>query len=269
MPYTARKTEKGYTISKKNGGVVGHTGKTEKQKNAYMAALNINSKDKPKKESIEGAIEKLFVVKKPYAGCTLTSLVEPIDPLLGIGAGHSIVPDQVHGVFPSQEVASKVANSLYEEYCKTEALLEKKKEEVTKKLKSALDELEKQRSNSMKMIKENPKDTVNHKDKVANLTHKIDDLMTKLEKIEKSKKEIEVKKDDKKEEKKSLKEGALNNFKQNIKRFKAGNIVDTQLKTFYNALKQEDKDKIKADYSNDEEVAKVLSIPKPKTPNKK
>jgi hypothetical protein len=210
MPYTAKKTDKGYTVYKKGGGVVGHTGKTEKQKNAYMAALNMHSKDKPKKENIDGSISTLYMVKKPYAGCTLTSLVEPIDPLKGIGGSYEASPEQVHAVFPSQDLADKVANTLYEDYCKSEALLEKKKEEVTKKLKDALDELENQRSNRMKMIKENPKDTVEHKDKVAKLTHKIDDLMTKLEKIEKSKKEIEVKKDDKKDQKKNkkaLKEG--------------------------------------------------------------
>jgi len=206
MPYTAKKTDKGYTISKKDDGVVGHTGKTEKEKNAYLAALAIHSKDKPKKESIEGAIDTLYMVKKPYVGCTLTSLVEPIDPLKGIGGSYEASPEQVHAVFPSQDLADKVANALYEDYCKSESLLEKKKEEVTKKLKYALDELEKQRSNRMKMIKENPKDTVEHKDKVAKLTHRIDDLMTKLEKIEKSKKEIEVKKEDKKK-KKALKEG--------------------------------------------------------------
>jgi hypothetical protein len=203
MPYTAKKTDKGYTVYKKGGGVVGHTGKTEKQKNAYMAALNMHSKDKPKKENIDGSISTLYMVKKPYAGCTLTSLVEPIDPLKGIGGSYEASPEQVHAIFPSQDLADKVANTLYEDYCKSEALLEKKKEEVTKKLKDALDELENQRSNTMKMIKENPKNPGDNKDKVAKLTHRIDDLMTKLEKIEKSKKEIEVKKDDKKEKSKT------------------------------------------------------------------
>ena len=50
------------------------------------------------------------------------------------------------------------------------------------------------------MIKENPKDSKDHKDKIAHLASKIDDLMQKLERIESSKKEI-VTKDDKKKEK--------------------------------------------------------------------
>ena len=35
---------------------------------------------KAKKESIDGAIDTLYMVKKPYSGCQLTDLVEPIDP---------------------------------------------------------------------------------------------------------------------------------------------------------------------------------------------
>jgi uncharacterized membrane protein len=52
------------------------------------------------------------------------------------------------------------------------------------------------------MIKENPKESGAQKEKIAHLATRIDDLMTKLEKIEKSKKEIENKEDKKQDKKK-------------------------------------------------------------------
>jgi len=167
--------------------------------------------DKPKvkkikKENLDGAISTLYMVKKPYAGCQLTSLVEPIDPLLGIGAGHEIVPDQVHGVYADQDQADMVANELYETYCQEESMLEEKKGQVGDKIKKAIDQLEKKHKEHINLAKEDPKNTSQHKEHIAKITHQIDDLMTKLEKIEKSKKEI--KKDDKKE-KKDIKEGFL------------------------------------------------------------
>jgi hypothetical protein len=152
---------------------------------------------KVKKENLDGAINTLYMVKKPYAGCQLTSLVEPIDPLLGIGAGHQIVPDQVHGVYVDQDQADMIANELYEAYCKEESMLEEKKGQVGDKIKKAIDQLEKKHKEHINLAKEDPKNTSQHKEHIAKIAHQIDDLMTKLEKIEKSKKEI--KKDDKKD----------------------------------------------------------------------
>jgi hypothetical protein len=150
---------------------------------------------KVKKENLDGAIETLYMVKKPYAGCQLTSLVEPIDPLLGIGAGHEIVPDQVHGVYADQDQADAVASELYEAYCAKEDMLEEKKGQVGEKIKKAIDQLEKKHKEHINLAKEDPKNASKHKEHIAKIAHQIDDLMTKLEKIEKSKKEI--KKDDK------------------------------------------------------------------------
>jgi hypothetical protein len=147
-------------------------------------------KSKVKKENLDGAISTLYMVKKPYAGCQLTSLVEPIDPLLGIGAGHQIVPDQVHGVYADQDQADMVANELYETYCQEESMLEEKKGQVGDKIKKAIDQLEKKHKEHINLAKEDPKNTSQHKEHIAKIAHQIDDLMTKLEKIEKSKKEI-------------------------------------------------------------------------------
>jgi hypothetical protein len=154
---------------------------------------------KVKKEAIDGALTQLYMVQKPYSGCELTSLVKPIDPLVGLG-GSEIVPDQVHGVFPDQDQALQVATSLYEAYCDEQNMLEEKKGKVGDKIKKAIDQLEKKRKEHIDMAKEDPKSSSQHKEKIAKLAHQIDDLMTKMEKIEKSKKEIE-KKEDKKDAK--------------------------------------------------------------------
>jgi hypothetical protein len=150
---------------------------------------------KVKKESIDGAIDTLYMVKKPYAGCELTSLVHPIDPLLGIGAGHQVVPDQVHAVFADQDHAQQVAQDLFEEHGQKMEALEEKKGAVTGKISSAIDSLEKKRKEHVDMAKEDPKNASQHKDKIAMLATKIDDLMSKLEKVERSKKAKEDKKD--------------------------------------------------------------------------
>jgi hypothetical protein len=153
---------------------------------------------KVKKEGIEGALDKVYAVQKPYSGCQLTSLVHPIDPLLGIGAGHQIVPDAIHAVYPDQETAQRAAETLYNEHAIQEKALEEKKTHVIEKIKKTIDELEKQRKESVDTIKENPKDANTHKEKVAHIAAKMDDLVNKLQRIEMSKKDLE-KKEDKKE----------------------------------------------------------------------
>ncbi len=149
---------------------------------------------KVKKENVDGAIDTLYMVKKPYSGCELTSLVHKIDPLVGL-SGSEVVPDQVHGVFPDQDQAMAMAEMLYEEYCTKMEALEEKKGAVTGKISSAIDSLEKKRKEHVDMAKEDPKNASQHKDKIAMLATKIDDLMSKLEKVERSKKAKEEKKD--------------------------------------------------------------------------
>jgi hypothetical protein len=155
---------------------------------------------KVKKENLDGALATVYMVQKPYSGCQLTSLVQPIDPLVGLG-GSEIVPDQVHGVYADQDQADVVANELYEDYCNKESMLEEKKGQVGEKIKKAIDQLEKKHKEHINLAKEDPKNASKHKEHIAKIAHQIDDLMTKLEKIEKSKKEI-----NKDEDKKDLKE---------------------------------------------------------------
>jgi hypothetical protein len=150
---------------------------------------------KVKKENVDGAMDTMYIVKKPFDGCNASSLVAPINPLQGSEHPH----DQVHGVFPDKDQAMAIAETLYEEYCTKMEALEEKKGAVTGKIASAIDALEKKRKEHVDMAKEDPKNASKHKDKIAMIATKIDDLMTKLEKVERSKKanEIDAKKDKK------------------------------------------------------------------------
>jgi hypothetical protein len=207
MPYSIDRKNKCVYKKKGDGSRGEKVGCTKGSLNDYIAALQIHAEMKiPKKKSLKealeepqipGAINQLYAVKKPYSGCELTSLVKPIDPLMGIGAGHEILPDEIHAVFADPDMAKDVANELYEEHSKKMQALEEKKGDVSDKLKKAIDALEKKRKEHMEMAKEDPKNASQHRDHIAQIVSKVDDFMSKLEKIEKSKKEV-VKEDDKK-----------------------------------------------------------------------
>lgn len=206
MPYSIDHKNKCVYKKKKDGSRGEKVGCTKGSLKDYVAALQIHAESKIMKkkslkealEQIDGALTQVFAVQKPYAGCTLTSLVKPIDPLLGIGAGHSIVPDQIHGVFADKDQAQDVANELFEMHLQKETALEEKKDTATKKIQTVIDSLEKKRKEHMDLAKENPKEASKHREHIAQLVSKIDDLMTKLEKIEKSKKQEEKQEKNKK-----------------------------------------------------------------------
>ena len=157
----------------------------------FAATKHKGLPSKVKKENVDGAIDTLYMVKKPFDGCNASSLVAPLDPLQGA----QDQADQVHGVFPDQDQAMAIAETLYEEYCAKMEALEEKKGAVTGKISSAIDSLEKKRKEHVDMAKADPKNASQHKDKIAMLATKIDDLMSKLEKVERSKKAKEEKKD--------------------------------------------------------------------------
>jgi hypothetical protein len=181
-------------ISKKVADIAKNTSEKE------LSKMASKPKKTKKNEGIDdGAIHELFVVKMAHPGCTPDSLVAPIDPLNGI-SGTEITPDQVHGVYPSADVANMIAEKVCMEYEEGQRMLEEKKGSTTEKLKKAIDKLEKKRKEHMDAAKEDPKNASEHKTAIADLATKIDDYITKLEKIEKSKKEIE-KKEDKKDKK--------------------------------------------------------------------
>jgi hypothetical protein len=197
-----RGIQKGTVDPKDVSAKAGEMAKTMKpgEVEKYASTKHKGLPKKVKKEGMEdGAIHELFVVKMAHPGCTPDSLVAPIDPLNGI-SGTEITPDQVHGVYPSADVANMIAEKVCMEYEEGQKMLEEKKGNTTEKLKKAIDKLEKKRKEHMDAAKEDPKNASEHKTAIADLATKIDDYITKLEKIEKSKKEIE-KKEDKKEKK--------------------------------------------------------------------
>lgn len=193
----ARGIQKG-EIKPKKGGAATKIAKTMEPADVkdFASTKHKGLPKKAKKKPVaEGAIDTLYMVKKPFNGCNASSLVAPINPLQGSEHPH----DQVHGVFPDQDQAMSIAESLYEEYCTKMEALEEKKGAVTGKISSAIDTLEKKRKEHVDMAKADPKNASQHKEKIAQLATKIDDLMSKLEKVERSKKtkELESKKDKK------------------------------------------------------------------------
>ena len=206
MPYSIDHKNKCVYKKKSDGSRGEKVGCTKGSLKDYVAALQIHAENKrPMKKSlkeqdelqdpVDGALTQVFAVQKPYVGCELTSLVKPIDPLMGL-AGHKIVPDQVHAIFADEPTAQKIATELYETHMEGQQALEEKKDVTTKKIKLAIDAIEKKRKEHMDMAKEDPKNASKHREQIAIITGKLDDLMTKLEKIEKSKKPIEEKLDE-------------------------------------------------------------------------
>lgn len=171
-------------ISKKVAKIASATSEKELSKMASKPKKTL------KKESVEGPITELFLVKMPMAGCAMDDMVHQIDPLVGLG-GMELAPDQVHGVYQNPETAQTIAEMLCKECMQRETMLEEKKEKTTEKIKRMIDKLEKQRKDHVNMVKEDPKNASKHRDHVAKLATKIDDLISKLEVIEKSKKQKE------------------------------------------------------------------------------
>ena len=182
-------------ISKKIAGIAKATPEKELSKMA--------SKDESADvgQGFDNQVGDYYAVQRPYDGCEPNKLVHKVDPLQGV-QGIGVEPVQIYGAYIEEKMAMTMAEKLHKEFVDAAVMLEKKKEDVVGKIKSAIDELEAQRGACVGMIKENPKDAGAHKEKIAHLATRIDDLMTKLEKIEKSKKEIENKEDKKQDKKK-------------------------------------------------------------------
>lgn len=190
----------------------------------------------------DNQIGDIYAVAMPYDGCQASDMVHKVDPMVGI---QNLEPQQVHGFYPEEEIAMGIAEGLYEDHMKAAEMLEKKKDDVLGKIKETIDALEAKRTESVNMIKENPKDSAKHKDTIAHLATKIDDLMTKLEKIESSKKEI--KKDDKK---KDLKEAEQKSH------WKVGEEIRGTKKIYF--LYNDDSGKKEGSYKTKDEAKKAL-----------
>lgn len=157
---------------------------------------------KVKKENM--GVASMYVVRKPHSDMKEADLVMELNPLEGIQP-LNISMEDVHSVHSTADEAQAIAAEAYKK-CMDEAFqLEEKKGKVGDKLKKAIDQLEKKRKEHIDMAKEDPKNASQHKEYIAKLASQIDDLMSKMEKIEKSKKNVE-KKEEKKED---LKEDQL------------------------------------------------------------
>jgi hypothetical protein len=171
----------------------------KKRADSLKKLADFGPKDKKdKKQSFENTIGEIYAVRKPFEQCDQASMVQKVDPLQGILGSGEYVPEMFHGIYNDEKAAHTVAEKLYNEYVKGLQALEEKKENTENKIKKAIDQLEKKRKHHMDMAKENPREASQHKHHIADLTSQIDDLMTKMERIAKSKKAIE-KKEDKKE----------------------------------------------------------------------
>jgi hypothetical protein len=196
-------------ISKKIAGIAKATPEKELSK---MASKNEGA---DVGQGFDNQVGDYYAVQRPYDGCEPNKLVHKVDPLQGV-QGIGVEPVQIYGAYIEEKTAMTMAEKLHKEFVDAAVMLEKKKDAVVDKIKSAIDELEAQRGECVGMIKENPKESGAHKEKIAHLATKIDDLMTKLEKIEKSKKEIENKED----KKKDLKEAYEVHFSDGIRQRK-------------------------------------------------
>lgn len=161
-------------------------------------------KDKKVKKENMG-VASMYTVQNPTEGMTVEKMVCEFNPLMGIQE-KGIGMHQVHSVHHDHEEAQRIAAEVYDKYLSEVQALEEKKGKVGNKLKKTIDHLEKKRKEHVDMAKEDPKNASQHKEQIAKLASQIDDLMGKMERIEKSKKNVE-KKEDKKEK---LKESSLN-----------------------------------------------------------
>lgn len=171
---------------------------TAKELEKYAGTKHKGLPKKVKNENVEEGILEMYAVQNPYSGCQPTDLVVPFNPVYGVPQD-TMTPDVVHSVHPDMETATAIAEALCQEMIQYEGMLEEKKESVTKKLQTAINKLEKERKETMKQIMDEPGKSKEHREKVAHITHKIDELVSKLESVSKSKKHKEEPKEDKKD----------------------------------------------------------------------
>ena len=144
---------------------------------------------------------KMYVVVKPSDNMDASGMVMELNPLLGVQHLNIDMAD-VHTVAADETQAREIAAEAYGKYCSEVQALEEKKGKVGDKLKKTIDHLEKKRKEHIDMAKEDPKSSSEHKEHIAKLATQIDDLMSKMEKIERSKKNVEKKEEKKDVEKK-------------------------------------------------------------------
>lgn len=175
-------------ISSKVSKVAKSMSKGELEK--YAGTKHKGLPKKVKKENVDGSILEMFAVRNPYSGCEPAQLVVSFDPIQGVPQDQ-LGSDDIRGVYHDRSVADSIAEQLYEEHCQYEQMIEEKKDSVVSKLKDTIQKLEKERETAMKRVMATPNTASHHRERIAKLTTRIDDLVTKLEKVNKSKKQQE------------------------------------------------------------------------------
>ena len=189
-------------VSGKAQDVAKHIGK--KAATDFASTKHAGLPKKVKKEGMENEVGPIHIVRKAYPGCTQAGMVYELNPCEGLQA-HGLTTEDLHGMYSDETKAHQVAEKLYAAHMDGVKQLEEKKGTAVEKIKKAIDQLEKQRKQHLDMVKNDPANASSHKEKIANLAHKIEDLMSKMEKVEKSKKPVaddKEKKDKPKEDKK-------------------------------------------------------------------
>ena len=168
---------------------------------------------KVKKEDYDPT--KMYVVLRPVDNLDAAGLIKELNPLQGL-APLNVNMEDVISVTADASQAQEIAAEAYKKYMEESFQLEEKKGKVGDKLKKTIDHLEKKRKEHIDMAKEDPKSSSQHKEHIAKLASQIDDLMSKMEKIERSKKNVEKKEEKKDVEKKDLKESIKSGVKKHV-----------------------------------------------------
>lgn len=156
--------------------------------------------DKHTTKKENASVASMYAVLEATPDMKESDLVVEFNPLQGfqpLNVGMS----RVHSVFTSADEAQAIAAEAYKKCMEEASKLEEKKGKVVNEINKTIDLLEKKRKEKVDMAKGDPKTASQHKEEIAKLATQIDDLMGKMERIEKSKKPIE-KKEEKKQDKK-------------------------------------------------------------------
>lgn len=153
----------------------------------YASTKHKGLPKKVKKENM--GVASMYLVRKPSGELAESDLVLELNPLEGINP-LNITMNDVHSVHHDQTEAQRIAAEAYKKCMSELQALEEKKDMTSGKIKKAIDQLEKKRKEHMDMAKEDPKNASKHKEHIAKIAGQIDDLMTKMERIEKSKKQL-------------------------------------------------------------------------------
>jgi len=213
---------------------------------------------KVKKEDYDPT--KMYVVLRPVDNLDAAGLIKELNPLQGL-APLNVNMEDVIGVTADSTQAQEIAAEAYDKYCKEVQSLEEKKGKVGDKLKKTIDHLEKKRKEHVEMAKEDPKNASQHKEQIAKIATQIDDLMSKMERVEKSKKNTE-KAEDKKKEKKSLEESVLGTIALGATLGMGVNWLKNKKKqiAIANQKDQEEKEQAKKDQERLQAVEKAKNI---------